>query len=255
MKRFLMASSVAFALASVSAFAADMPLKASSPVAGWTGCYLDGGVGYGMWDQTHNEEGFPSLVATTSSSNTAGQGWLGRVGGGCDYQLSAFVVGAFADYDFMNLHGTFANGFASAAGGSETESGAWAVGGRVGYLVNPVLLTYVDGGFTEAKFGQVNLGNLATGAAPNNFLSATVYNGWFIGGGTEYSLAGIVPISGLFWRTEYRYATYSAADVQGFVIATGASAGFAEHIQPSVQTITSGLVWRFDFSGPFASRD
>ena len=32
--------------------------------------------------------------------------------------------------------------------------------------------------------------------------------GWFLGGGTEYALnMDWIPIHGLFWRTEYRYAS------------------------------------------------
>jgi hypothetical protein len=32
----------------------------------------------------------------------------------------------------------------------------WAVGGRLGWLVTPTLLTYVSGGYTQARFNEVN---------------------------------------------------------------------------------------------------
>jgi outer membrane immunogenic protein len=32
------------------------------------------------------------------------------------------------------------------------QSSAWALGGRIGWLVNPQLLTYVAGGYTGAHY-------------------------------------------------------------------------------------------------------
>jgi outer membrane immunogenic protein len=117
MKRFLLASTFALAVASGSAFAADMSppppaYKAPPPPAPtWTGCYIDGGVGYGMWNIDHTTETIPGLVQLSPSQTDGGRGWLGRVGGGCDYQFPVggvgdFVVGAFGDYDFMSLTGS-----------------------------------------------------------------------------------------------------------------------------------------------------
>jgi outer membrane immunogenic protein len=57
MKKLLLASITGLALASGSAFAADMPVKAPyykappPPAYSWTGCYIDGGGGYGMYNQ------------------------------------------------------------------------------------------------------------------------------------------------------------------------------------------------------------
>ena len=85
-------------------------------------------------------------------------------------------------------------------------------------------------------------------------IDAHTYSGWFIGGGTEYALnMPWIPVRGLFWRTEYRYAQYQAADLP-ILLDSGAAAGAAEHSQKTVQTITSGLVWRFNFGGPVAAR-
>ena len=236
--------------------AADMPLKAPPPpppAFNWTGCYIDGGVGYGFWDQSHYAETNPGHVPLTPTANSGGEGWLGRVGSGCDYQTPLFnnrvIIGAFADYDFTNLKGTF-QGSLDGFLGTENESGAWAAGGRIGYLVTPTLLTYFDAGYTQARFDSIAL---STDTVPSfatvNSVPANTYHGWFIGGGTEYALSGFVPINGLFWRTEYRYADYQAADLLILPLATG-----AHHMQNDVQTITSGLVWRFNAGGPIAAR-
>src|SRR5215469_462265 len=199
------------ALTTGSAMAADMstkmPLKAPPmPVYNWTGCYINGGVGYGLFDQEHTSINIPGNGAAISGTvNTAGEGWLGRFGGGCDYQISSsFVIGVLGDYDWTHIHGTFQNPF-SGAGGDENESSEWFIGGRIGYLVTPNLLTYFSGGYTEANFDRTNLGflQISPPGAPFAYFDATTYKGWFLGGGVEYALSGILPFNGLFWRTEY----------------------------------------------------
>ncbi len=258
MNRVLVTSVALLSLLSGSAVAADMgiPLKAPLPPAPtWTGCYVDAGGGYGMYNQDSHSETSPGLVPIGTTVTNGGRGWLGRLGGGCDYQfgvaaLGNFVIGAFGDYDFMDLQGTFGDPSGPVTG-SEKETGAWYVGGRVGYLVTPSLLTYVDGGYTATRFDQVNfLSAFAPPVATGLSLSANTYSGWFLGGGTEYALnMSWVPVRGLFWRTEYRYASYTAADVPIIDTATGAPFGVAEHMLKTNQTITSGLVWRFNWLG------
>ena len=94
--------------------------------------------------------------------NSGGEGWLGRLGGGCDYQTplfnNRFVIGAFADYDFTDLSGTFRDSNVENFG-REKESGAWAVGARIGYLVTPSLLAYFDGGYTRGPLRHHQLGD------------------------------------------------------------------------------------------------
>jgi outer membrane immunogenic protein len=111
----------------------------------------------------------------------------------------------------------------------------------------PNLLTYVSGGFTEAHFNQTGLSFQTAPAIPSALsLSAHTFDGWFIGGGTEYAFTWL-PIHGLFWRTEYRYTQYQGADVPSFVTATGAPTGLGQHVTPQVQTVTTSLVWRFNW--------
>ena len=60
-----------------------------------------------------------------------------------------------------NLHGTYQDpgtGF----GSDENERDAWAIGARIGYLVTPSLLTYINGGYTETRFAGVNYTGLFT---------------------------------------------------------------------------------------------
>jgi outer membrane immunogenic protein len=206
-------SVAALALGASAALAADLPLAVKAtpapplPAVNWTGCYVNGGGGYGMWNQDHFTETFPApSVALSSTTTTGGRGWFGVVGGGCDYQFTAlqhdFVVGVLADYDFMNLSGTFQDS-AIGFGDTERERSAWAAGGRIGYLVTPSVLTYVNGGYTQSRFDQVNYSVLfiPPPAIPSgSSISANTYRGWFIGGGTELALEWF---PGLFWRNEF----------------------------------------------------
>jgi outer membrane immunogenic protein len=104
-------------------------------------------------------------------------GWAGSVAV-ADYQFgsgsgfwSNWVVGAFADYDFMNLHRNFAMADDSGVGNAK-ESSAWAVGGRIGYLVTPNVFTYWNGGYTETRFDQINLSDPDGDGSPFGVIGA-----------------------------------------------------------------------------------
>jgi outer membrane immunogenic protein len=254
MKGSFYAALAGFALISGSVYAADMPVKAPlaappPPAATWTGCYVNAGIGFGMWNQEHFGETFPGLVPLTNTFTSGGQGWLGRLGGGCDYQLTGaglanWLIGAFGDYDFMSLKSkNFAD--VSGVGAMEKESGAWSAGARVGYLVYPNLLTFVSGGWTQTHFDQQNLfSTIAFPAVPlGAFMPAHTYNGAFLGGGYEYRLPFLPSVT---WKTEYRYDWYKADDLP-ITFNDGVPTGAGENSKKTVQTITSSLVWRFDW--------
>ena len=250
--------------APLAASAADMgmPLKAPAPpppVLSWTGCYVDGGLGYGFWDQDHYVTNGPITTVTTTDG---GRGWMGKVGGGCDYQTPMFnhrvVIGVFGDWDPMSLKGSNSPSELFPAGGgagsspitaNEKESNAWFVGARAGYLVTPSFMSYFDGGYTRTHFTQTALFQTATGAGiafayPN-------YNdsGWFLGSGFEYSLNDWVPFRGLFLQTEYRFSEYGRHSFSEFSTATGLPDANVETTRPYVQTVTTALVWKFNWTG------
>ncbi|MGP0093283.1 MAG: outer membrane protein [Xanthobacteraceae bacterium] len=244
------------ALATITALgtaaAADLPAYKAPPPAtasNWTGCYVGGGGGYGMW----NEGSFVSSggVAVTAPQTNGGKGWFGQGQAGCDYQLTApifnmnVVIGAFGDYSADSLLGTSA--FPGAVG-SEREASAWAAGGRVGALITPHVLAYSDVGWTQARFDAVNYG-IAVPGGPYSGLSlpAATYNGWFIGSGFEYALDWL-PLRGVFLKTEYRYSQYNSASVPltGFLVGTGS---FAFSSQKTTQMVSTELVWHFNWLG------
>jgi outer membrane immunogenic protein len=236
-----------------AATAADMraPVKAPPPAApvvtyNWTGCYVGAGGGYGMFHQEATPVGVPTPVLT---SNNGGRGWFGTVQVGCDYQAgSTFVIGAFADYDFASIKGgvSFPN---FGWNGDEKLKSTWSAGGRIGWLPFQQLLAFVSGGYSEARFGQVDLFLGSPPVPLGASLAKHTYSGWFVGGGYEYGL-GWLP--GLFWKTEYRFADYGSADVP-VVTPAGVQVGLID-THKYVQTVRTELVWRFNFGRPVVAR-
>src|SRR6201981_2812013 len=173
---------------------------------------LGAGAGYGFFRQ---EQHASSLGEVLLDETAGGSGWLGTVGGGCDYQFNPasgwgnWGVGAFADYDFMDLRGHLGT-VAGAFLGTEKESSAVAAGGRIGYLVTPQILAYINGGFSSTRFDGVSFPTSPTGVPAGTTLPGHTFSGGFVGGGTEVAVAAF---PGLYWRSEYRYAAYGSADL------------------------------------------
>lgn len=247
MQRWLLGTAAALAVAG-PAIAADMPVKAppitKAPLApigyNWTGCYVDGGGGYGLFNQD-------SFTSTSSKVTNGGRGWFGTAGGGCDMQLGQrWVLGAFGDYDFAGLRGDVVVPGTPLVG-REKENSAWAVGGRLGYTLAPTILAYVNAGYTQARFSGVNFFDSNTGLPANEHIGAHTYSGWFLGSGFEYNL-GWMP--GLFWRTEYRFAQYNRDNLP-ILDNGGAPTGTSVASDKTVQTIRSELVWRFNWGGRY----
>jgi outer membrane immunogenic protein len=106
----------------------------------------------------------------------------------------------------------------------------------------PQFMTFVSAGYTQAHFDQVNLRDSTTGLDAATFLAANTYHGWFVGSGYEYGLSFL---PGLFWKTEYRYSTFQAADLSHIDVTTGVSNGSASNSKKFIQTVRSELVFRF----------
>jgi outer membrane immunogenic protein len=118
------------------------------------------------------------------------------------------------------------------------------------------LLTYFNGGFTEANFKQVNYLDAALGTPTGLVLGSQRREGFFLGGGTEYAIS---QIPGLFWKSEYRFADYGRKDFGQLCTVTGPCGvgGTIHSIDSSrtfVQTATTELVYRFNWGGPVVAK-
>jgi outer membrane immunogenic protein len=232
-------------LAAQSAFAADMPTKMpvkAAPMAAatpWTGFYVNGGVGYGMWAaDTTTVNPATGVCFLCETQVQGGKGWLGTIGAGYDYQFTdRIVAGIFGDASISSLKGTIQDGSPFYAGDIKQTS-SWAVGARGGWLVTQQTMTYMNVGYSGARFSGASMVTTFAGAPTGFSTPATTMSGWFLGGGLETSVA-----PGWFWRNEYRYSYYGSKTLPD---TNGAVAAFNITFKPTVQTVTSQIVYKFN---------
>jgi outer membrane immunogenic protein len=266
MKKVVLALSVLAAFTG-SASAADLAARPYSkapvfvaPSYNWTGFYIFGGAGGGLWSADSNVQTFPGHAALTRDQRNGGDGWFGTVGIGYDWQFGGnWVAGIFGDGQFGSIRGSLTDTFAGVEGQEKLRT-SYAGGVRVGYLVAPQVLSYVNGGYSGSEWSGTGLSTLAAAGGPTlTTTNSFRRDGWFVGGGVENNL-DIFGISapGWFMKTEYRSAFYDRislpetfAPASGFAGLTGTAVTF----KPWVQTISTSLVYRFNWSGaPIAAK-
>jgi outer membrane immunogenic protein len=244
---------------SAPALAADMAAKAPmmqapAPVYNWTGAYLFGGFGYGLWAaDTTTVNPVTGVCVLCVNQRQGGKGWYGAVGGGYDFQFGgSWVAGIFADGQFGSIEGSIQDQGPFSVGNEKLKS-TWAVGGRIGYLVAPNVLSYVNGGYTGSNWSGTTLVRAFQGTPLFQHTNSFDRNGWFLGGGVENSLGFFG--RGWFMKTEYRVAGYDRTAIAQLDDLTGLPAGNNILFKPVVQTVTTALVYRFNWGGaPIAAK-
>jgi outer membrane immunogenic protein len=242
----------ALATMAVPASAADMlvkkaPPRAPLPVWSWTGFYIGGHIG-GAWAKSDWFEDaalsgaggpFPGFQdASISSSSFIGGGQIGY-----DYQTGWAVFGIQADADLASLNGTVRGTgqncfpqvgvFQSCAANIKSMG---TVTGRVGAAVDRALL-YVLGGLA---WEHERLENGALFAAPVLFRSVTTRDGWTLGAGLEYALAGN-------WSAfvQYNYMFFGTRDLQFTTALSDGLPPETENVRDHINVIKAGINYRF----------
>lgn len=234
MKRILLATVALTALASGSAFAADLPQRpvykapvvVAAPAPTWTGCYVGGNVGAG-W-------GRGEITDTNTGAGVSGtnSGFVGGAQIGCDYQLGGgFVIGARDMFDGSSLNSgsTFAAGnFVNGTANSKTT---WinTLTGRIGYAVVPNTLVYFQAGgaWTRTTQSVYNAAGVRLGEFANN------KGGYVVGGGAEYMFAPN-------WSTFFEYNYLNFGTSSGTT-----TTGIPVSLRHDTQTILLGVNYRF----------
>jgi outer membrane immunogenic protein len=243
----------------------------------WTGFYIFGGAGGGLWnaDSNVNSSGIatPPFVAfgpagtpLIRDQRLGGDGWFGTVGAGYDWQFNGrWVAGIFGDGQFGDIHGSLSDTF-SFTEGREKLRNSYAAGVRLGYLVAPNVLSYVNGGYSGSDWSGTSQTFVGVGAgaplATQTNTPSFHRDGWFVGGGVENNLSFFgITAPGWFMKTEYRSAyydrislspTFAAGNAAG--AAAGALTGDVVTFKPWVQTISTSLVYRFNWTGPLVAK-
>jgi outer membrane immunogenic protein len=261
MKKFVL-TLTALAGLTGSALAADMaPAPAYSKVAppvvapSWTGFYIFGGGGGGIWDANNTTLTNPGGTPVSINQKTGGDGWLGTAGAGYDWQLNReWVAGVFADGMYGSVQGSINDSFNNLTG-TEKLRDTWAAGARVGLLVAPLVYSYVNGGYTGSNWSSTTLLGAVTGL-PFSTTSSFTRNGWFVGGGVENNLDIFgFTAPGLFMKTEYRAFYFGNATLPESFVGTTVPTGFSATFNNSlVQTVTTSLVYRFNWTGPVVAK-
>jgi outer membrane immunogenic protein len=260
MKKFLLALT-AVAAFSGSAFAADLPARTytkAAPIAvapSWTGLYIFGGAGGGIWDAntgvTNTATGNCVLCA---NNKQGGDGVFGTVGAGYDWQFnSSWVFGILADGQFGSIKGSISDG---GLVGNEKLRDTWAAGARLGYLVAPNVLSYVNAGYTGSDWSGSTLLNPVTVTPSGLHTGGFTGEGWFIGGGVENNLNIFgITAPGWFMKTEYRAAYYGNKSINVLADGTNLPTGITNNFNDSlVQTVSTSLVYRFNWGGPVVAK-
>ena len=259
MKKFLLAMTAVAAMTG-SAFAADLGARpyvkapAPTPVANWTGFYAFGGAGGGLWASDQHVVDTTSGAPVTLDQRQGGSGWFGTVGLGYDLQFSsAWVAGLFADGQFGSISGSLVDPDFNISGRTKLQD-SWAVGARLGYLVAPNVLSYVNGGYTGSRWSGTSFYDLV-GDPVGVHTNAVNRDGWFVGGGVENNL-DIFGISapGWFMKTEYRSSFYNRKTVDELFDGTTISTGNSIKADAWTQTVSTSLVYRFNWTGPLVAK-
>jgi len=253
MKKILLASAALAALSfATSASAADLGaapyVKAAPPVAAlnWTGLYIFGGAGGGLWTADNNSPG-------NRTQRLGGDGWYGTVGIGYDWQLnSKWVLGLFGDAQFGEVKGSMEDSAQNLEGAVKLRN-AYAAGARLGYLVAPNVLSYVNAGWAGSDWSGATMTTLdkdVFGAKTGSFST----NGWFVGGGVENNLDFFgISAPGWFMKTEYRAAYYDNVNLNE-TDAKGVTLNRQLNFKPWTQNVSTSLVYRFNWNGPVVAR-
>ncbi len=208
MKKFLLAGTAAIALAS-GAQAADLGVPRGAvagvvvaPAFSWTGFYLGGQIG-GVWARQGGSN--TTLAGTNPVPLAFGNGFVGGLHVGFNYQINQIVVGAEADIEASTVSGARRGVAGAAVPGllfdmTMRQSFMGSLRARAGVAMDRTLF-YVTGGvaFTSARNTMAN-----AGAAPFHTFTTT-RAGWTVGAGVEHAFAPN-------WtaRLEYRYANFGS---------------------------------------------
>lgn len=180
------------AIFSVSAMAAELPVKAP-PVAvalpSWAGFYLGGSVG---WART-SVRGDYVTTPTLNHHDATGNGVAAGAHFGLQRQWSQLVLGVEANFigNFRRATNDGPNDrcllqlLGTPLSCRGRIDNIITVGPRVGFVPNAQVMFFGTGGFATARL-STSVFNFGTGREIGR--SDLRHNGWFAGGGIEYAL-------------------------------------------------------------------
>ena len=209
MKKLTLAAASLVVLASAPAFAADLgrpiaraPAVVAAPVvAGWSGFYIGGQVGY-QYGYIRETDFFTSTgLATGQSDRFNPDGVVGGGHVGFNLQTGGFVWGVEGDFEGSSVRGRLNYG-SSGQGVRFDQRWQSSVRGRLGFTVTPTAMIYATGGaaFSDLRYNYF-------GGARGDELFTGTQTGYTVGAGIEWMFAPS-------WsaRIEYRYTDFGSVE-------------------------------------------
>jgi len=252
MKNSLLAfKSVLFlgAVRAPAALAADMGLKpqAVAPATyDWSGMYLGGVLG-GGWETTGTNNGVGTVlipnpfIPPQMFQTTSGDGFIGGLEGGSNYQLGKLVVGWEGDILWGNIRGSSATSFgppAAPVSALLTVNTPWTatVASRIG-IAHDRWLAFGKAG---VAYEHTDFTGSASSAAPLAFAATGSDNraGWMVGGGLEWAAWDNWTIKG-----EYDYLDFGNRSV----VLNGTTFGGGPAVPTFVTTLNNQRISEFKF--------
>ncbi|HYC18551.1 MAG TPA: outer membrane beta-barrel protein [Pseudolabrys sp.] len=237
--RLALFAALTVGLAASQASAADLPRKAPAyvppapPPYVWTGCYLGANVGAAWAHADVDNVTTGGSISRSSDTGFAGGGQIG-----CDYQMGAWVVGIRNMFDGTSISGsrTFADPRTFAGTGTVDTKVNWfdTLTARGGYLIQPNLLFYVQGGAAWARAQATAF----TPAGAVGSVSGNSNTGWTVGGGAEWMF---VPHWSVF--LEYNYMGFGTRSNAFQVCGLGVCDTFSA--KANVSDVLVGVNYRF----------
>ncbi len=256
-----LASAIVLVAAAGSAYAADLPSKASPPVFApppppvfsWTGFYIGVNAGYGLDHFAfpyYDTAGAPGDVFQGRNGITS-SGVVGGVQAGYNYQLPfGLVLGVEVDNDWSGIRGqTTANGVLVGGGAGSATFGSKFLDfatarGRIGYALDRFMVYFTGG---------------ATVGSVNTYYSAATTAPFFASGSTTSTRSGLLPHVGVIGiggeyaitnnftvKAEYLYDFINARNTN-YVTPAG-TVNFGTRTMYHIARV--GLNYKFDWLSP-----
>ena len=113
----------------------------------------------------------------------------------------------------------------------------------------------MNGGYSGSHWSGLTLVNSFSGAPVGGHTDGFNRNGWFIGGGVENNLNIFgITAPGWFMKTEYRSAFYERKSIPLLIDGTNGLVGRDLRSNSWNQTISTSLVYRFNWGGSVVPR-
>jgi outer membrane immunogenic protein len=257
-RRFVLALGV-LSVSSLSALAADMPMKALPviappiPVYTWTGCYIGGQVGAGglaraHWAYSNNNpyDAFgPANPVVATGNDFTMSSWIAGGQVGCNYQFAGnWVVGVEGSWAGTDLSETVNNAiqvFLPSVQTVTTDIKSIAtVTGRLGYSFMPQWLVYAKGGYAGGRIETSGATSPPIGGLNLDWSTSEWHSGWTVGAGVEYHAWKYITLG-----LEYDFIRLNSVDHTGAI--SGGAITAANQVVHSVDADIHAVTARVNF--------